>query len=168
MDVRWGWSGRCGRVITRADAGVKSVSFGREGIAEGEVFFFSKVKNGAEDGFDIGGVLMWGCARMWEGVEIIRAFGCLGELAGIWGFPFGRVQRGFAAFPTPRTVSASEHARSLMAAFGRHGWCLCCGCWGGRVLHEAKSSIGRMPEKTARQEKRVQKSGLERRVPKAQ
>ena len=121
MDVRCGWSGSFGRVITRADAGVKSVSFGGEGIAEGEVFFFSKVKNGAEDGFDIGGVLMWGCARMWEGVEIVRAFGCLGELAGIWGFPFGRVQRGFAAFPTPRTVSASEHARSLMAAFGRHG-----------------------------------------------
>ena len=51
----------------------------------------------------------------------MRAFGCVGELDRIWGFPFGRVQRGFAAFPTPRTVSASVYTRSLMAAFGRHG-----------------------------------------------
>ena len=72
MDWRCGWSGGFGEVITRADAGVKSVSFGGEGMAEGEVFFFSTVKNGAEDGFDVGGVLMWRCAGMWEGVEVVR------------------------------------------------------------------------------------------------
>ena len=39
---------------------------------------------------------------------------------------------------------------------------------GGLDATEAKSSIGRMPEKTARQEKRVQKSGLRGGFQKAQ